>query len=60
MRTLDLDDNEMRLVLLALTCEQTKAFVQEPATPYAVRQIYKGLLEKLKNAKEKGRIILPN
>lgn len=60
MKTLELDDNEMRLITLALTCQQVKEFVQEPSTPYAVRQIYKSLLEKIKNAKEKGLLVLPN
>ena len=60
MKILELDDNEMKLVMLAVTCEPVKMFVQEPSTPYMVRQVYKSLLEKLKNAKEKSRIIMPD
>lgn len=60
MKTLELNESEMRLVVMALVCPNMKDFVQGPATPYAVRQIYKELLEKVKNAKEKGRIIMPS
>ncbi len=60
MRVVELEEGELKLVKMALVSPAMKEFIQTPSTPYIVRQIYKSLMEKLKNAKEKGIVIMPD
>jgi len=45
---IDLNSEERTLIMVALTCEQVKSSIQLPATPRHVRDIWRGLLEKLR------------
>ncbi len=57
---MELTEDEKKLVGLALIQPVFRAWTQEPSTPYIVRQIYKRLLEKLKQPeKEKPILIVP-
>ena len=45
---IDLNSEERTLIMVALTCDQIKSSIREPATPKKVRDVWKTLLEKLK------------
>jgi len=56
---IDLTPEELRMIRLALVMKDMREFISTPSTPYIVRKIYKGLLEKLLKPKEKPRLIIP-
>lgn len=45
---IDLNSEERTLIMVALTCDQIKGSIREPATPRHVRDVWKVLLGKLK------------
>ena len=64
---IDLSSDERKLIILALCCPQIKESIQIPATPRHVRDIWRGLLEKLRRDEKlhndlagptEGRIVL--